>query len=391
MQALLDVVIVLVARLRHTADVMTNEPENPAPATTPQAPTPAQQPMPQRRRSTAPQRHGWRGLGQALLDSLCDAWGLSPLNEYVKRERGYLRAPLRKVLHLVILAIVLSLVGGLAAGLWLRGCGVNKQYAFLNGKLSAQQDEGRRLERQLEANKQEIIKLTIDLNEVKRAKDAEILKVTQERDAAQQRLTSFESLPANVVNLYSNLSNLYENQPTNREQLAALYKRVEAITTNLLEELGKAPAFAFAVNDIVLTNGAYITIPIGTNNSQVLTFAVINYGKSAANSVALTLCIPEELTVVAGLDWIKSGGVTWPPTNGIKLTYIEGGRYTSEHRHILGTNDSVVFQLLTVESTNLNRTYNRLAIRAVAPNSSTFGNTFLLHFTSGVGEPRYGD
>jgi|SRR6266404_5289529 len=52
-------------------------------------------------------------------------------------------------------------------------------------------------------------------------------------DVLQQRLEFFQSLPEKVLTLYTNLSNLYANDPTNRQQMMYLFNQVGSLASNV--------------------------------------------------------------------------------------------------------------------------------------------------------------
>jgi hypothetical protein len=373
--------------LRQNHGAMTNEPENPAPVPTPQAPTPAEQSTLPRRRTAPPRPGGWRGIVEALWDSFCDWLGLSPLNQHIKRERARLRVHLRKVVHLFVFFVLLSLIVGFAGGYCLRGCGVDRQYGFLNGKLSASQDENHRLEKQLEDSKQEIIKRTVESNEVKREKDDEILRISGERNTAQQRLSYYETHSPQLLNLLSNLSSVYGIETTNREPFLALKELLEGISTNLSHQLTQSPSFYFLLNDIRITNNASITIP-ATNASWPLTFAVYNNGNATADGVTIAVSFPKELPVLPPSVWgrIAQGGLT---DNG-KMTYRDYTGYGCEDSRLLRVGAGVVFQPFTIQGTNLNTAVYGISICAASKNFAGITNLALIHFVGGTGEPHLG-
>lgn len=242
-----------------------------------------------------PRMRKWWGLISACIDSACDT-SLSPLNNYLRSEWPHL-------LNVLDVLIFFVLLGGLG-GYILRGYGVNAKYSFLKGESVEKDRQISRIESELakvrQDDNQQLTQLKIDSNETKREKDAEISKIMSEKNSIQQQLSMFESSPAELLRIYSNLFTLYSNEPTNREQFATLFSRVESLTTNVLSEiqLGR-PSFIVYANGIEITNEA--TIPIAA--SRELLLAVQNSSEISAQRVTISAIVATGGTNVNSAGW----------------------------------------------------------------------------------------
>lgn len=337
------------------------------------SPAPAERPPPRHRK--------WWGVLEAVWDSICDSSG-TPLNNYIKTAWPHLRN--------VVDVLFLFVIGGFVAGLLIRGCSASSKESFLAGQLAERGERIHQLERLIqtlrEQNNNDITQLKIDSNEAKRERDAQIAKLTSERDAAQQRLSYFEALPANVVTLYSNLSSLYPSESTNRQQMASLFHRVESLTTNLLQEIQRAPLFTFVACDVPLGKDPCITVPL-TNDSYALVVSVQNSGNAPADRLTLTVTVPMALNVTPSPGWSQGAALQ---SRGDRITYSSDKVYSVEADHIVPANASVIFQPLTLQASNLNRTTDSFILSATAKNSTTFSTPLLIHFTNGIGQARLG-
>ena len=149
--------------------------------------------------------------------------------------------------------------------------------SFLQGQLSAIKDDNENLKYDLSA-------LKAEFNEVKRQKDTEILKLIGERDNAFQRLALFESMPSQVMNLYTNL---IANAPTNLTD----FNNAMAQLTNALTHAVEIPEFALYANDSIVTNGSIILLP----NDRKLWLRVKNTSQITADNLKVALFVPPAL------------------------------------------------------------------------------------------------
>lgn len=282
----------------------------------------------------------------------------SPLNLYLKTEWPHIR----NAVDLFILFIIVGVVLG-----WLfRGHGVQSTIAtlrndfsntnaILTGQLMATRNEIQHIEKERDkiqqAGNSEMMRLTLDLNEAKRARDADVLRLTAERDSLQQRLSYFESLPANVLTLYSNLSNLYANEPTNRQQLASMLRSLQSIT-NALNALSARPTFDFYLNGIPFGNGSVVVLHL-TNDSSQLIFAVRNGGTLAADGVHILLDAGEHKDsvriITSDSGWTQ--GISVNDENG-NLRDAQDQVFVTDYTGVIAQGDYFTCSSLHLRSTN---------------------------------------
>ena len=226
-------------------------------------------------------------------------------NDHDAHEEAVKKATL---LRLLLVIALLAFV----AGCWLRGCVASSEIESLN-------NTSRSNSVVLEVYKNEnadlsskVISAKIENNENMRRKDAEISKVTSELLTTQQRLTSFESLPANILNLYTNTANLFLNEPTNRAQLASLLLSVQSFT-NAVSELSKSPLFDLYINDVRLTNGTVISL----HESRLLKIQALNSSDITARGLSISFLCPSALdkTNVIANGWDFMPQIPENPSN----------------------------------------------------------------------------
>jgi hypothetical protein len=365
-----QIVIVNSPHLPECSDIMQGQPPNPEPTATAQRPTQPSTPP-------APPRRKWYGMAEAGWDSICDM-SFSPFNVYLKTEWPHIR----NAVDLFILFIILGVVLG-----WLfRGHGVQSTIlalkndysntnAILTGQLMATSNEIQRIEKERDkiqqAGNNEMIRLTLDLNEAKRGRDADVLRLTGERDSLQQRLSYFESLPANVLTLYSNLSKLYANDPTNRQQLASMLMSLQSIT-NAINDLSARPTFDFYLNGIPITNGSVVVLHL-TNDSTQLVFAVKNSGTSAADGVHILLDAGEHKDAVriitSDFGWTR--GISVNDLNG-NLKGAQDEVFVADYSGVIAQRDYFTCSALHLRSTSqFLSTMNPCWMTATAKNGKT--------------------
>ena len=216
-----------------------------------------------------------------------------------------------------------------------------------------------------------MIRLTLDLNEAKRARDADLSRLTGERDSLQQRLTYFESLPANVLALYSNLSNLYANDPTNRQQLASMLMSLQSIT-NAIDDLSARPTFGFHLNGNPITNGSIVVLRL-TNDVAQLIFAVKNSGTAAADGVHILLDAGEHedavRTITSDSGWTR--GISVNDLNG-KLKEAQDDVLVADYSGVIAQRDYFTCSALHLRSTSQSLSIvNPCWITATAKNGKT--------------------
>lgn len=314
---------------------------------------------------------------EAGWDSICDM-SFSPLNLYLKTEWPHIR----NAVDLCILFIILGVILG-----WLiRGHRVQSTIAtlrndysntnaLLTGRLIATSNEIQHIEKERDkiqqAGNSEMMRLTLDLNEAKRARDADVLRLTTERDSLQQRLSYFESLPANVLTLYSNLSNLYANDPTNRQQLASMLMSLQSIT-NAISALSAKPTFEFYLNGTPIGNGSVVVLHL-TNDITQLIFAVRNGGTLAADGVHITLDAGEHKDAVRiiTLDPGWTCSISVSDENG-NLKQVNDDLFVADYSGVIAQGDYFTCSALHLHSTiQFSSLQNPFWMTATAKNGKT--------------------
>jgi hypothetical protein len=170
---------------------MTSEPQG--------QPEPRDKPLSTAPEPLPPRKGKWLGIFWAIADSIADQ-SATPLLQYVKAALPHLK----NVLDVLVLIAVVALAGGC----FIRGCVASTREGFLNGRLDEKGQRIADLEAQQQKAQQQynvtITQLKIDYNERIREKDAEIARVTSERDNALMRERQAFLLPENLHQLVSN-------------------------------------------------------------------------------------------------------------------------------------------------------------------------------------------
>jgi len=198
--------------------------------------------------------------------------------------------------------------------------------------------------------------------------DLRYADVKSERDTAQTRLAPFLAVA----------DKQFTTNPQN--------ERLTLLVEKLNQKLEKAPRFEIYVNDFVLGTNECVTFPT-TNDSQPLVFIVKNTGDAAADKLVLDVVLPSQLNVIPDRNW-RPGGVAF--NNSDRVNYINDKVYFCEGDVTLFPGQGTVFQPLTIQATNLNRTVNSFAISARSKDSSLTRVAVWIHFTNGIGPAHLG-
>jgi len=133
--------------------------------------------------------------------------------------------------------------------------------SFLAGQLDTTTTELKNLKSEYSQKIVEHANATADLktdyNEKLRNKDAEILKVTSERDNALQRAAVIESMPGNLFNIYTNIA---ANAPTNLNQFTTILNNF----SNSVAQATAVPEFSLFINNMQISGNGLIIL---TNRS----------------------------------------------------------------------------------------------------------------------------
>jgi hypothetical protein len=162
--------------------------------------------------------------------------------------------------------------------------------AFLLGRIDQLGDDVRKLQKTIDDNK-------TDFNETKREKDAEIAKLTMERDSAMQQKSQLESLPETALLTYSNANALMRNDPA-------------------------APDFRLMINGLSLTNyfstGQYYFVPLVQNRDISFVVQKLKEGEYAVDNLTIDFLAALDATnMIADNRWefqllpFEYGGRTW--------------------------------------------------------------------------------
>lgn len=189
----------------------------------------------------------------------------------------------------------------------------NATNSFLSGKLEQSTTDKAAAENRL-------LETTAALNDVKRDRDAEVLRLTTEKESLSQQLTFIHTLPQQAQNVYSNLAYFASTEPTNRQYLTEF----AALFTNALHAMElERPQFSLAVNELTLSNNhVLIASPYQTgisnmnvlfvNRAREFTLEVRNLSQATADQVSIDFT-----SVISGTNWIADG---WMPQPGPEHT-----------------------------------------------------------------------
>lgn len=270
---------------------------------------------------------------------------------------------IKKVPVLLICALVLGVIGGC----WMRGSVAKKNettlvtnYSITNsrlaGALTENSNQNQRMEQQLDKNQRDhsaqLLQLTLDCQEAKREKDVEILKVTEERDAARHDLAQFQAIPSNFMTIYTDLTNaakLFVQDPQTTRQLG----RIESLTTNLLSSMQQpSPKFNVSLDGVMLadtlaeTNGPIVVHPMKPGNIEI---KVRNIGSLTAEHLNVDVQVPLDSTNVAASGWhLQANGsgtfVLFNQTNDFPIL----GHWKVEAEHSIANEESFVAPSFTI-------------------------------------------
>jgi hypothetical protein len=329
-----------------------------------------------------PGERKWWGLMEAIWDSFCDQ-SLSPLNGYIKGEW----AQLKGVLHLFILFVLLSFL----LGYLLKGCQVAPGYALLRGQLLEKGNQVQQVEAQKEklqtSFQLQISDLKAEGNESKREKDSEIARLTTERNFAQQRLDYMQSLPEKVLLLWTNVSKLAANEPTNQQQLFSFFgQQIQALSSTLSNTVSQTPALIITINSVIIDSASAIRIPF-TNDFSTLEFGAYNGGPMSADGVAFSVVLPKDTIALPHPAWHQQGYGT---INENRFTLSDDRSFSVFAEQPVQSRGHLQFQPFTIGLTNFHELTSVVVLKVSAKNAVVREQVVTIHFVRGVGSPRLG-
>jgi len=126
---------------------------------------------------------------------------------------------------------------------------------------------------------------------------------------------------------------------------------------------------------------------LASHPSRAATEILVMTGDAAADKLVLDVVLPSQLNVIPDRNW-RPGGVAF--NNSDRVNYINDKVYFCEGDVTLFPGQGTVFQPLTIQATNLNRTVNSFAISARSKDSSLTRVAVWIHFTNGIGPAHLG-
>lgn len=254
--------------------------------------------MPESETPEPPQQKPHRTFFGTIRDSLFEQYSAAkPWRDWWGERFPGMK--LKKRVVVVVLALILIVVS-MYAGYRMERSRSDARNSFLAGQLLERDRVNQGLRDEIRDNKRsseaEILNLKTDFNEVRRQKDSEVAKLTMERESALQRNTQWESLPANILNLYSNI---YANAPTNIQQFGSL---MQSFTNSLNDVVSSRPYFEIILNKSKITVGQAVEL----DHSRSVLLNVMNVSETTAQNVCLSIHSPIEKTNLLSEGWLAS-------------------------------------------------------------------------------------
>jgi len=172
--------------------------------------------------------------------------------------------------------------------------GFSSSNSFLLGRIDQLGVDVRKLQKTIDEDK-------TDFNEAKREKDAEIAKLTTEKNTAEQRLSFFESSPEKISMLFSNF---FANTPTNLEQFGSL---ITQFTNSLYSLDFERPKFSISLNGTMLSDRSIVFL----QKSREIFLQATNIG-GGETADRLTIDFFADL---AGTNLVANGWTLEPKSN----------------------------------------------------------------------------
>lgn len=240
----------------------------------------------------------WLWLGWEL------AWDWKKLEPHLRKELRHAKSfPLLLICSIVFFSVVVFSFTSCHANHKIEKVRSDYQNtnSYISGQLANTKDELDKTKKDFDQKKTdyvtEIADLKSDRNERLQSKDAEILKLTGERDSALQRAAMVESMPGNLFNIYTNIA---ANAPTNLNQFATILDGI----SNVVANASIIPKFKLLINNFPILKNP--TVLVSTNRS--IQIQVENDSDISAENLTILFFSTLDVTnFIKSDDWKQNG------------------------------------------------------------------------------------